>query len=69
VVIGGILMSGGVGYVYGSVFGSLTIAIIQALIMFNGRINSWWTKITVGILLLAFILLQRFIVAVGNKDR
>jgi simple sugar transport system permease protein len=67
VVIGGILMSGGVGYVYGSVFGSLTIAIIQALIMFNGRINSWWTKITVGILLLAFILLQRFIVTVGNK--
>jgi simple sugar transport system permease protein len=67
VVIGGTLLSGGVGYVYGSVFGSLTIAIIQALIMFNGRINSWWTKITVGILLLAFILLQRFIVAVGNK--
>ncbi|MDR1148873.1 MAG: sugar ABC transporter permease YjfF [Spirochaetaceae bacterium] len=67
VVIGGTLLSGGVGYVYGSVFGSLTIAIIQALIMFNGRINSWWTKITVGILLLLFIGLQRFIVAVGSK--
>ncbi|GHV96796.1 hypothetical protein AGMMS50293_31160 [Spirochaetia bacterium] len=35
--------------------------------MFNGHINSWWTKITVGILLLAFIGLQRFIVAVGNR--
>jgi simple sugar transport system permease protein len=69
VVIGGILMSGGVGYVYGSVFGSLTIAIIQALIMFNGRINSWWTKITVGIMLLLFIGLQRFIVAAGNRKR
>jgi simple sugar transport system permease protein len=69
VVIGGILMSGGVGYVYGSVFGSLTIAIIQALIMFNGRINSWWTKITVGIMLLLFIGLQRFIVVVGNKKK
>jgi simple sugar transport system permease protein len=67
VVIGGTLLSGGVGYVYGSVLGSLTIGIIQALIMFNGRINSWWTKITVGILLLLFIGLQRFIVAVGNK--
>ncbi|MDR1466212.1 MAG: sugar ABC transporter permease YjfF [Treponema sp.] len=67
VVIGGTLLSGGVGYVYGSVFGSLTIAIIQALIMFNGRINSWWTKITVGILLLLFIGLQRLIVAMGNK--
>jgi simple sugar transport system permease protein len=67
VVIGGTLLSGGVGYVYGSVFGSLTIAIIQALIMFNGRINSWWTKITVGVLLLLFIGLQRFIVILGNK--
>jgi hypothetical protein len=35
--------------------------------MFNGTINSWWTKITVGILLLVFIGLQRFIVAFGNK--
>ncbi|MDR1308016.1 MAG: sugar ABC transporter permease YjfF [Treponema sp.] len=69
VVIGGILMSGGVGYVYGSIFGSLTVAIIQALIMFNGRINSWWTKITVGIMLLLFIGLQRLIVIIGNKKR
>jgi hypothetical protein len=35
--------------------------------MFNGKINSWWTKITVGVLLLVFIGLQRFIVAVANK--
>ena len=67
VVIGGTLLAGGTGYVFGSVFGVLTLGIIQSLIMFNGRINSWWTKITVGILLLAFIGLQRFIVAIGNK--
>jgi simple sugar transport system permease protein len=67
VVIGGTLLAGGTGYVFGSVFGVLTLGIIQSLIMFNGTINSWWTKITVGILLLIFILLQRFIVAVGNK--
>jgi simple sugar transport system permease protein len=67
VVIGGTLLSGGTGYVFGSVFGVLTLGIIQSLIMFDGTINSWWTKITVGILLLAFIGLQRFIVAIGNK--
>jgi simple sugar transport system permease protein len=67
VVIGGTLLAGGTGYVFGSVFGVLTLGIIQSLIMFNGTINSWWTKITVGILLLAFIGLQRFIVALGNK--
>ena len=37
------------------------------LIMFNGKINSWWTKIAVGFLLLAFIGLQRAIVEFGNK--
>jgi simple sugar transport system permease protein len=67
VVIGGTLLIGGTGYVFGSVFGVLTLGIIQSLIMFNGTINSWWTKITVGILLLVFIGLQRFIIAVANK--
>jgi simple sugar transport system permease protein len=67
VVIGGTLLAGGTGYVAGSVFGVLTLGIIQSLIMFNGTINSWWTKITVGILLLAFIGLQRLIVAMGTK--
>jgi simple sugar transport system permease protein len=67
VVIGGTLLAGGTGYVFGSAFGVLTLGIIQSLIMFNGKINSWWTKITVGILLLAFIGLQRVIVALGDK--
>jgi len=67
VVIGGTLLAGGTGYVFGSVFGVLTLGIIQSFLMFNGKINSWWTKIVVGILLLVFIGLQRFIVAVGSK--
>ena len=67
VVIGGTLLAGGTGYVFGSIFGVLTLGIIQSLIMFDGTINSWWTKITVGMLLLVFIGLQRFIVVVGNK--
>jgi simple sugar transport system permease protein len=67
VVIGGTLLSGGTGYVFGSVFGVMTLGIIQSLIMFNGKINSWWTKIVVGILLLTFIGLQRIIVAMVDK--
>ena len=67
VVIGGTLLSGGTGYVFGSIFGVLTLGIIQSLIMFDGTINSWWTKITVGLLLLVFIALQRFIVALGAR--
>jgi simple sugar transport system permease protein len=35
--------------------------------MFDGRVNSWWTKVVVGGLLLAFIGLQRLIVEFGDK--
>jgi simple sugar transport system permease protein len=59
VVIGGTLLSGGVGYVAGTLFGVLILGIIQTLIAFEGTLSSWWTKIVVGALLLLFCLLQR----------
>ena len=39
VVIGGTLLSGGVGYVAGTLFGVLTLGIIQTLIMFDGSLE------------------------------
>jgi simple sugar transport system permease protein len=60
VVIGGTLLSGGVGYVAGTLFGVLTLGIIQTLIAFDGTLSSWWTRIVVGALLFFFCLLQRF---------
>jgi simple sugar transport system permease protein len=59
VVIGGTLLAGGVGYVFGTLFGVLMLGIIQTLIMFDGTLSSWWTKIAIGALLFAFCLLQR----------
>jgi simple sugar transport system permease protein len=59
VVIGGTLLSGGVGYVFGTLFGVLMLGIIQTLIMFDGTLSSWWTRIVIGALLFAFCLLQR----------
>lgn len=59
VVIGGTLLSGGVGSVLGSFLGLMIFAIIQTGIIFQGTINSWWAKILTGALLLGFILLQR----------
>ena len=59
VVIGGTLLTGGTGYVLGSVLGVLVLGLIQTLINFQGTLSSWWTKIVIGLLLLAFILLQR----------
>jgi ribose/xylose/arabinose/galactoside ABC-type transport system permease subunit len=61
VVIGGTLLTGGVGYVAGTVVGVLILGIIQTLVIFNGTLSSWWTRIVVGILLLVFCVAQRVI--------
>jgi simple sugar transport system permease protein len=63
VVIGGTLLSGGVGYVAGTMLGVLIFGIIQTAIVFQGTLSSWWTKIVIGLLLLAFILLQKLVQA------
>lgn len=63
VVIGGTLLSGGTGRVLGSFVGVLVLGLIQTLIAFDGTLNSWWTRIAIGVLLLAFCLLQRLLVA------
>ena len=61
VVIGGTLLTGGVGYVAGTLFGVLMLGIIQTLIAFDGTLSSWWTRIVVGVLLFVFCLLQRLL--------
>jgi galactofuranose transport system permease protein len=61
VVIGGTLLTGGVGYIWGTVMGVLILGLIQTIITFQGNLNTWWTKIVIGLLLLVFIVLQRFL--------
>ncbi|HWM56771.1 MAG TPA: galactofuranose ABC transporter, permease protein YjfF [Pseudonocardia sp.] len=61
-VIGGTLLSGGVGLVVGSLLGVLVLGLIQTFISFEGTLSSWWTKIVIGFLLLVFVVLQRFLV-------
>ncbi len=68
VVIGGTLLSGGVGYVAGTLFGVLMLGIIQTLISFDGTLSSWWTRIVVGVLLLVFCLLQRVLAKRGPES-
>lgn len=68
VVIGGTLLTGGVGYVFGTVFGVLTLGLIQTFVTY-ASLNSWYTKIFVGVLLLFFIGLQRIIVSVADSKK
>lgn len=59
VVIGGTLLTGGRGHIAGTLLGILIFGTIQAAILFDGRLSSSWVRISVGILLLVFILVQR----------
>jgi ribose/xylose/arabinose/galactoside ABC-type transport system permease subunit len=58
VVIGGTLLRGGVGSVLGTVIGVLILGVIRMLIDFQGNLNSAWTSIATGGLLLVFVGLQ-----------
>lgn len=68
-VIGGTLLTGGVGYMIGTLFGVLLKATIPSLINFNGTLSSWWGKIATGALLLLFILLQRAVVTSSERKK
>jgi len=59
VVIGGTLLTGGAGNVFGTVLGVLVYGTIQVLIVFQGTLNSWWTRIVIGFLVFVFCVLQR----------
>ncbi len=65
VVIGGTLLSGGVGSVHGTLLGVLILGVIRLLIDFQGNLNAAWTSIAIGLLLLVFICLQKVMVWMG----
>jgi len=67
VVIGGTLITGGVGFIEGTVVGVLIIGIIQTFITFQGTLSSHWTRIFVGSLVFAFIILQRSLSKISQK--
>lgn len=66
VVIGGTLLTGGTGYVEGTLVGVLILGLIQTFITFQGTLSSWWTKIFIGLLLFLFILLQTYLAKTGQ---
>lgn len=57
-VIGGTLLSGGVGTPFGTVFGVLIKGTISSLITTQGTLSSWWVRIALSALLCFFIVLR-----------
>ncbi|MBS7009017.1 ABC transporter permease subunit [Anaerostipes sp.] len=66
-VIGGTLLTGGVGTVIGSLFGSLIKGIIETIITFQGTLSSWWTRIAIAALLCFFVILQSVFKSIREK--
>ena len=67
VVIGGTLLTGGYGFVFGTFVGVMLLGLVQTYIIFDGTLSSWWTKIVIGILLFLFIVLQRLVFAASAR--
>ena len=66
-VIGGTLLSGGVGNPVGTFFGVLITGTIASLITTQGTLSSWWTRIVLSALLCFFIVLQAIFTKMKKK--
>ena len=62
-VIGGTMLTGGFGYVLGSVVGALVLGLMNVLITRDGSIPPEATTIITGGILLIFVLLQRAVIS------
>jgi len=68
-IIGGTLLTGGVGNVIGTFFGVMILATIQKIIGLSGLNDSWWQDMASGALLGFFILLQSVVLSGREKRR
>ena len=60
-IIGGTLLSGGVGSVIGTLFGVLSLKTINIIVVASGLREPYWQSITTGLMLAFFIVLQSVI--------
>ena len=68
-VIGGTLLTGGVGNVIGSLFGVLINGTISTIVQTNGKLASSWPNILTAALLCFFIVLQSVFARIKEKSK
>ena len=66
-IIGGTMLSGGVGNVLGTFFGVLSLGTIQNIVSSAGFDQAWWTGITVAAMLCIFLIVQSVVLARKKK--
>ena len=68
-VIGGTLLTGGVGNVLGTLVGVMINGTISTLVKSNGKLVSSWANIVTAILLCFFILLQSIFAKIKERNK
>lgn len=68
-VIGGTLLTGGVGNVVGTLFGVMINGTISTLVKSNGKLLSSWANIVTAILLCFFIVLQAILATIKERKK
>lgn len=66
-IIGGTLLTGGVGNVIGTFFGVLSLATIQNIVASAGLDDAWWTGITIAAMLCLFLVIQSVVLSRQKK--
>ena len=68
-IIGGTLLTGGVGNVAGTFFGVMILTTIKKIVVSSGLNQPWWQNITMGGMLCFFIILQSVVLSRRNGKK
>lgn len=66
-IIGGTMLTGGVGNIIGTFFGVLSLSTIQNIVSSAGLDQAWWTGITIAAMLCVFLVVQSVVIAQKKK--
>ena len=66
-IIGGTMLTGGVGNIAGTLFGVLSLGTIQNIVSTAGFDQAWWSGITRAVMLCLFLVIQSVVMARKNK--
>lgn len=66
-IIGGTMLTGGVGNIIGTFFGVLSLGTIKNIVSSLGLDDAWWTNITVAAMICLFLVIQSVVLARKNK--
>lgn len=66
-IIGGTMLTGGVGNIIGTFFGVLSLSTIQNIVSSAGLDQAWWTGITRAVMLCLFLVIQSVVMTMRKK--